>query len=131
MKLLKKCISYFLTGVGFGSTSYLAILTFVYPKVAPTQIGFISVFIMSGLIGLLSMIFQTDLPFLIALIIHLAGSFILFILMMIISNFALNQATIGLFFLIYLIVWAVVILMQVKTVHKINKRIKKRNSNKS
>lgn len=129
MKLLNKCISYFLTGVGFGSTSYLAILTFVYPKGAPTPIGFISVFIMSGLIGLLSMIFETDLPFTIALIIHLVGTFVLFILMILISKFPLSQMAIGLFLLIYLIVWAVVLLMQVNTVHKINSRIKKRNSN--
>lgn len=127
MKLLKKSISYFLTGVGFGSTSYLAILTFAYPNVAPIPIGFISVFIMSGLIGVLSMIFETDLPFTIALIIHFAGSFILFILMILISKFPLSQMAIGLFLLIYLIVWAVVILMQVNTVHKINSRIKKRS----
>ncbi len=50
----------------------------------------ITVFIISGLIGELSFVFQTELPYSIALVIHLIGTFILYSVMMLINHWPLN-----------------------------------------
>lgn len=125
----EKFFNYFVTGVGFGEFSYLAILTFVNPGIAPTALGFASVLVVSGLVGILSLIFETDLPFTVALLIHLVGTFILVLLMGVINKWALNLLTLVLFILVYASIWAVVILTQLSTIRKINEKIKSRKSN--
>lgn len=124
-----KFINYFVSGVGFGEFSYLAILTFVNPGIAPTTLGFASVLIMSGLVGVLSMIFETELPFTVALLIHLVGTFLLILLIGVINNWALNLLSLTLFVLIYAAIWAVIILTQLSTIRKINEKIKSRKNN--
>ena len=86
MRKFGKFLDYFFTGMGFGSICYLCVLTFANPGVPPTAKGVVSIFILSGLIGILSMIFKTDLPLLSAIIIHFIGSFILFLIMSFINN---------------------------------------------
>ena len=78
MRKFSKFLDYFFTGMGFGAICYLCILTFANPGVPPTAKGVVSIFILSGLIGILSMIFQTDLPLLSAIIIHFIGFYICF-----------------------------------------------------
>ena len=85
MKWLGKCVDYFFTGMGFGAISYVCILTFLYPGIAPTVRETTSVLIISGFIGLISMIFETDLPMSIAIIIHFVGIFCLFVVMALIN----------------------------------------------
>ena len=126
---LSNFINYFFTGVGFGATTYLIIITFASPSV-PTRLGVISVFIISGLIGILSMIFAMDVPPAIAFSVHIIGTFLLVLLMSWINKWPINFWLIGVFILVYIIIWIIVILSQVHTVNKINSRIKKRNSKK-
>lgn len=126
----RRCLTYFFTGLGYGAACYLCILAFANPGVAPTKTGVISVFILSGLIGILSMIFRTDLPLTIAIAIHLIGTFILFLIMALINNWIVNLETIIFFILTYVIIWTICFLEQKRSLHKINERIKSRNKNK-
>lgn len=128
MKLLGKCLLYSCVGIGIGAVCYLSILTFIYPGVAPTVLGLISVFVISALIGLLSMIFETDMPFTYAIGIHLVGTFLLYVIMNLINNWPINRWTVFIFVLVYLIVWLIVILTQGSKIHRLNMKIKQRNS---
>lgn len=130
MKKFGKYLDYFVTGMGFGAISYLCILTFIYPGTAPTSKGVISVFIISGLIGILSMIFRTDLPITIAIIIHLIGTFIAFAVMALINHWNIGIASICLFLLIYLIIWLILIGEQKRTINQLNTRIKAKKQSK-
>lgn len=123
-------LEYFVTGIGFGAISYLCILTFLNPGVAPTVTGVVSVFILSGLIGLLSMIFKTDISLLSAILIHLIGTFIIFIIMALINHWMISFSLVGLFFLIYVIIWLILIFEQKRVVQKLNEGIKIRKQRK-
>ena len=129
MRKLSNFINYFFTGVGFGAATYLIILTFASPSI-PTRLGVISVFIISGLIGILSMIFAMDVPPVIAFSVHIIGTFLLVLLMCWINKWPINFWLVGVFVLVYIVIWLIVILSQVHTVNKINSRIKKRNAKK-
>ena len=127
---LNNFINYFFTGVGFGAATYLIILTFAFPGVPATRLGVISVFIISGLIGILSMIFAAEVSPTIAFSVHIIGTFLLVLLMYWINKWSITFWSIGVFILAYIIIWLIVILSQVHMVNKINSRIKKRNSKK-
>ena len=128
---LSNFINYFFTGVGFGAATYLIILTFAFPGVPATRLGVISVFIISGLIGILSMIFAADVSPAIAFSVHIIGTFLLVLLMYWINEWSVTFWWIlGEFLLVYIVIWLIVILSQVHTVNKINSKIKKRNSKK-
>ena len=128
---LSNFINYFFTGVGFGAATYLIILTFVFPGVPATPLGVISVFIISGLIGILSTIFAADVSPAIAFSVHIIGTFLLVLLMYWINKWSVTFWWIlGEFLLVYIVIWLIVILSQVHTVNKINSKIKKRNSKK-
>lgn len=126
MKKFGKYLDYFVTGMGFGAISYLCVLTFIYPGVAPSRLGLISVLVISGLIGVLSMIFKTDLPITLAIFIHLVGTFIAFIVMALINQWNIGVVSICLFFLIYLIIWIILIGEQKRTINQLNARIRAR-----
>lgn len=127
MNKLSVLLNYFFTGIGYGAISYLCILTFAYAGVAPTVKGLVSVFIISGLIGLLSMIVRTDLPLMVALGIHFAGTFFLFLIMMLINNWSVNWWAFLIFLLIYVVIWLICILEQKRAISRINLQIRKRN----
>jgi CHASE2 domain-containing sensor protein len=124
MKKIGMYLDYFVTGMGFGAISYLCLLTFIYPGVTPTTKGVVSIFIISGLIGILSMIFKTDLPITIAIIIHLFGTFIAFVAMAMINHWGIGLSSITIFFSIYLIVWLILIGEQKRIIKQLNARIK-------
>ena len=129
MRKLSNFINYFFTGVGFGATTYLIIITFASPSV-PTRLGVISVLIISGLIGILSMIFAMDVPPAIAFSVHIIGTFLLVLLMSWINKWPINFWLVGVFVLVYIVIWLIVILSQRQTVKEINSSIKKRNAKK-
>ncbi|WP_054652155.1 DUF3021 family protein [Limosilactobacillus equigenerosi] len=124
MKWISKVLEYIVTGIGFGASSYLLILTFLYPGVAPTVTGVGSVFVISGLIGILSMILKSDLPLMISMGIHLLGTFSLFLIMVVINSWPVNWQSICLFLLIYVVIWVIIVLEQKRVVSEINKKIK-------
>lgn len=127
MRLFGKCLLYGGIGIGIGAVCYLSILTFAYPGVAPIILGLISVFVISALIGLLSMIFETDLPFTYAIGIHLIGTFLLYGSMNLINKWPISRWTVFIFVLVYLIVWLFLILVQWDKINKLNAKIKRRN----
>lgn len=128
MRKFSTYFQYFFTGMGLGAITYLCILTFFYRAAAPTVIGTTSVLILSGFIGLLSMVMRTDLPFTISLAIHLVGTFFIFWLMVLINHWGLNWWNIFLFFLIYVIIWLICLLEQRTAVHRINDAIRKKRA---
>ena len=129
MRKLSNFINYFFTGVGFGAATYLIILTFASPSI-PTRLGVISVLIISGLIGILSMIFAIDVPPAIAFSVHIMGTFLLVLLMCWINKWPINFWLVSVFVLVYIVIWLIVILSQRQTVKEINSSIKKRNAKK-
>jgi hypothetical protein len=127
MNKLSVLLNYFFTGIGYGAISYLCILTFGYAGVVPTVKSLVSVFIISGLIGLLSMIMRTDLPLMAALGIHFVGTFFLFLIMMLVNNWPVNWWAILVFLLIYVVIWLICVLEQKRAISRINLQIRKRN----
>lgn len=130
MKIWRKILDYFVTGVGFGAITYLLILGMVSDSVGDVDVPLKSVlivFICSGLIGELSFLFQTDLSYLLALGLHLVGTFILFSIMMILNHWIVNWQTLLIFILVYIVIWIIIRLTQERDLRRINQQIKKRS----
>lgn len=130
MKIWRKILDYFVTGVGFGAITCLLILGMVSDSVGDVDVPLKSVlivFICSGLIGELSFLFQTDLSYLLALGLHLVGTFILFSIMMILNHSIVNWQTLLIFILVYIVIWIIIRLTQERDLRSINQQIKKRS----
>ena len=76
------------------------------------------------------MIFAMDVPPAIAFSVHIIGTFLLVLLMSWINKWPINFWLIGVFILVYVIIWLIVILSQVRIVKEINSSIQKRNAKK-
>lgn len=122
-------LKYLFTRMGYGDICFLCILTFIYPNVVPTARNTVSVLILSGLIGILSMIMHTDLPLSVSLLIHLIGTFFIFWLMVSINQWGFNWWSILLFIVIYVVIWLICILEQRKAIGRINAAIRNKQSN--
>lgn len=130
MKIWRKILDYFVTGIVFGAITYLLILGMLSDSVGDVDVPLKSVlivFICSGLIGELSFLFQTDLSYLLALGLHLVGTFILFSIMMILNHWIINWQTLMIFILSYIVIWIIIRLTQERDIRKINQQIKKRS----
>lgn len=123
---LKRGIRYFIRGMGYGSITYLAIIAFLTHNMTVSTTSVITVFIISGLIGELSFVFQTELPYSIALVIHLIGTFILYSVMMLINHWPLNWQTIIIFIIVYIAIWLFIRLLEEQHINRINKQIRNR-----
>lgn len=123
---LKRGIRYFIRGMGYGSITYLAIIAFLTPNTIISTTSVITVFIVSGLIGELSFLFQTELPYSIALVIHLIGTFILYSGMMLINHWPFDWQTIIIFIIVYLFIWLFICLIEEQHINRINQQIKNR-----
>ena len=117
---LKRGIRYFIRGMGYGSITYLAIIAFLTHNMTVSTTSVITVFIISGLIGELSFVFQTELPYSIALVIHLIGTFILYSVMMLINHWPLNWQTIVIFIIVYIAIWLFIRLLEEQHINRIN-----------
>lgn len=127
MSRIHTWLRYFVTGVGYGAITYLIVTTFLYVGMVPTKKEVISVFIVSGLIGLLTIIFESDLAILPSLVLHLLGTFLLFLLMVWINHWTITWLTFLIFLVVYLIIWLICIMEQRKSINKINSQLKKLN----
>lgn len=123
---LKRGIRYFIRGMGYGSITYLAIIAFLTPNMTVSTTSVITVFIISGLIGELSFLFQTELPYSIALVIHLIGTFILYSIMMLINHWPLDWQTIIIFLIVYIVIWIFIRLVEEQHINRINQQLRKR-----
>lgn len=126
MTNLRRSIRYFVRGMSYGSITYLTIIAFFWQSSSISKANIITVFVISGLIGELSFLFQTELSFSSALLIHLAGTFILFIGMMLINHWSLNRQTILIFILAYIVIWLIIRLVEEHQIHRINQQIRNR-----
>lgn len=130
MMKVRKWLEFFVSGMGFGAISYLCILTLAHPGVAPTPRGLYSVLFISGLIGVLSLIFSLDLPPIVAILLHLVSSLSMFALMCFINAWIINYLSVGIFVLIYIIIWMVLLLEQKHTASRLNEQIRRRKNKK-
>lgn len=86
----------------------------------------ISVLIVGGLIGLLSLIFDTDLSYLAALLIHFILTVFLALIMIAINHWHINLASFFMIVLIYVIIWGITRINQDHDVRQINQRLRNR-----
>ena len=126
---MKKAVYYFLIGIGFGGIIYsLTLILNNSGHQAPWQIG--AVVLVSGCMGLISMIFTLDYPaFIWRLVVHFLVVYTLYLFANHIGgnteNF-LSLVTLLQFLLVYVLVWAVVVFMTRQKVAKINEKLQER-----
>ena len=126
---MKKAVYYFLIGIGFGSIIYsLTLILNNANSQAPWQIGM--VVLVSGCMGLVSMIFALDYPaFIWRLIVHFLAVYTMYLFVnQIIGNSKnfLSLSILAQFLLVYALVWAVVVFMTRQKVAKINEKLRER-----
>ena len=127
--IMKKAVYYFLIGIGFGSIIYsLTLILNNANSQAPWQIGM--VVLVSGCMGLVSMIFALDYPaFIWRLIVHFLAVYTMYLFVnQIIGNSKnfLSLSILAQFLLVYALVWAVVVFMIRQKVAKINEKLRER-----
>ncbi|WP_025024923.1 DUF3021 domain-containing protein [Companilactobacillus nodensis] len=131
MNKLFKAMRYFLIGVLLGSFSFLLIGLF-QGGITATVRGIISLFFFSGLIGIVSMIFETDwFNFPIRLLIHMVITIIIVGLMMFTAGWQIINHKLDFIFtvvIMYAIVWLIMYLSDIVGTKKINEAIRKRKS---
>lgn len=131
MNKLFKAMRYFLIGVLLGSFSFLLIGLF-QGGITATVRGIISLFFFSGLIGIVSMIFETDwFNFPIRLLIHMVITIIIVGLMMFSAGWQIINHKLDFVFtviIMYAIVWLIMYLSDIVGTKKINEAIRKRKS---
>ena len=126
---MKKALYYFLIGIGFGGIIYsLNLILNNANSQAPWQIGM--VVLISGCIGLVSMIFVLEHPaFIWRLIVHFLAVYTMYLFVnQIIGNSKnfLSLSILAQFLLVYALVWAVVVFMTRQKVAKINEKLRER-----
>lgn len=126
---MKTAVYYFLIGTGFGSIIYsLSLILNQTGSQTAWQIG--AVVLVSGCMGLVSMIFTLDYPaFVWRLVVHFLAVYTLYLFANRIGgdteNF-LSLVTLIQFLLVYVLVWAVVVFMTRQKVAKINEKLRER-----
>ena len=126
---MKTAVYYFLIGTGFGSIIYsLSLILNQTGSQTAWQIG--AVVLVSGCMGLVSMIFTLDYPaFIWRLVVHFLVVYTLYLFANHIGgnteNF-LSLVTLLQFLLVYVLVWAVVVFMTRQKVAKINEKLQER-----
>ena len=136
MNYLKKMLDAFLKGLQVGSLVYLLAQILSIQHMPATHGNIISVLVMSGLAGLLTLIFEaTDfIPFPLLLFIHFIGTAGLAVGMMVYNDwgeFVLGWNFWLAFVLIYLFVWLLVYVDSALKTRKINDALAKRRKNKA
>ena len=126
---MKKALYYFLIGIGFGGIIYsLNLILNNANSQAPWQIGM--VVLISGCIGLVSMIFVLEHPaFIWRLIVHFLAVYTMYLFVnQIIGNSKnfLSLSILAQFLLVYVLVWLVVVFLTRQKVAKINEKLRER-----
>ncbi|KRN02194.1 hypothetical protein FD13_GL002067 [Levilactobacillus senmaizukei DSM 21775 = NBRC 103853] len=131
---MNKMFIYGIRGMGYGAvTFFLLIAVHVAPAAVSTK-NVLSLLLVSAAIGLLSMIFDDghqEVAWPLAYGIHLIGTSILMLTLMVYNHWSLGPVALASFLFIYVIIWAVVMLNQHFRVTQINRAIKQRTRKKS
>lgn len=131
---MTKMFIYGFRGMGYGAVTFLLLIAM---HVAPTTVSaknVLSLLLVSAAIGLLSMIFDDghqEVAWPLAYGIHLIGTASLMLVLMAYNHWSLGPMAVASFLLIYVIIWAVVMLGQHFRVTKINQALKQRTQKKS
>ena len=132
MKYIKGAVIYILIGIGFGGLCYLY---FLWQSGAETQTvqQIMNVVFISGLIGLVSMIFESEtLPVIWQFIIHFCLVYsldsCLNLLNGITTSFIWSWRFLAEFFITYLVIWLFIYLSFSARVKNINKKLQERKS---
>ncbi|MEX2785058.1 DUF3021 domain-containing protein [Streptococcus sp. H49] len=127
----KTAVLYFLIGVGFGGLSYSAALVLNGAE-NQTVAQIVNVVWISGLIGLISMIFELERPnFAWQLFLHFLGVCGLVGLLNYLNNLTsdvFDLSFLGKYAAIYLIIWIVVYFVFYNRVRHINRKLQERQS---
>lgn len=133
LKIFRNVINCFLNGIGYGATTFLLFIAFNnIPNV--TAFNVLSVLIISGLIGVLTLVFDLDRwAYFVELLIHFFGTFSLILLMMWLNHWLVAQNLLGFiisFLLIYLIILLTVELKISFDIKRVNNKLAERHKNK-
>ncbi|AXQ79389.1 DUF3021 domain-containing protein [Streptococcus chenjunshii] len=127
----KTAVLYFLIGVGLGGLSYSATLVLNGAE-NQTVAQIVNVVWISGLIGLISMIFELERPnFAWQLFLHFLGVCGLVALLNYLNNLTsdiFDLSFLGKYAATYLIIWIVVYFVFYNRVHHINRKLQERQS---
>ncbi|MBB1079208.1 DUF3021 domain-containing protein [Limosilactobacillus sp. STM2_1] len=123
---MKIMINRFLKGLVIGATTYLVFITFHFQNTLPTVFNTVSVMIISGLIGIATVVFKTDINYFLAILIHFLTTSVLVGIMMFLNHWQIGWQSVLLVVLTYVIVWIIMRLQQLQDVRKINARLNQR-----
>lgn len=126
---MKKICQYATHGMGYGAVTYLLLIAIHIAPASVSRENVLSLLLMSTAIGILSTIFDNDhekFPFSLLLGIHLVGTAVLVVVLMVYNHWSMHF----IFILIYVMIWLVVVLDQHFRVVQINQALKKRSKNK-
>ena len=116
----------FCMGIGYGAVTYLIVVTLRIQSSMPSILNTASVLIISGLIGVASLVFELDIGYLTALLIHFVITCGLIAVMIWINHWEFTFITLIMTVIIYLIVWGLMRLNQVNDVSRINRKLRDR-----
>ncbi|KRK34516.1 DUF3021 domain-containing protein [Loigolactobacillus bifermentans] len=127
--MMQKLLRYTIRGIGYGSFAYLLTLLLFHIQIRPTVASTLSVWLISAGIGWLSFLFESDrLPFWLIILLHCLGTLGLITLMMLYNGWSCDLRYLGIFAVIYAIVWVVVRLNQHLKVTEINQALAHRRA---
>ncbi|KRM19330.1 hypothetical protein FC40_GL000258 [Ligilactobacillus hayakitensis DSM 18933 = JCM 14209] len=125
---MKNMLADFCIGVGVAAVIFLMIITLQTPPLVPTLTNTLSVLIVGGLIGCVTLVMDLVQKFWIALIYHFAGTILLVWGLFLFNNWSIDWITLLVFLGIYIIIWAVSYLLlssdSSRLSHRLNRNAK-------
>ena len=125
---MKNMFTDFCVGIGFAAVTFLMIITLQTPPMVPTLSNTLSVLIVGGLIGIVSLIMDLVQQFWFALMYHFAGTILLIWGLFWFNNWTINWMTLLVFLGIYIVIWAVTYLLlssdSARFSHRLNRNAK-------
>lgn len=116
----------FCAGAGYGAVAYLIVLSLRIQSTVPTMLNTASILVISGLIGIASLVFNFELGYSISLLVHFAITCGLVTVMVWINHWHFDLITLIMVIVIYLIIWGLMRLNQGNDVNRINQRLNDR-----
>lgn len=127
MNYVKRVVIYFLIGIGFGSLVYLFFLWQSGAEIQTVQ-QIANVVFISGLIGLVSMIFEVEaIPITWEILIHFCLVYGLYSWLEKLNGIIWSWHLLGEFSLTYLVIWFVIYISFNNRVKNINQRLREKN----
>lgn len=127
---MKRVIHSFITGIAFGAVTYLILITMGVQPNVPSIWNTVSVLMVSGLIGVSSIIMSSEaINWTLGTIIHLLITLFLVWIMIGINRWHFTWYVFGIVLIVYVIIWSIIRIQQWSDVKKVNTILSKRNKN--